>query len=75
MHCESGLNLSKASLGRFLEFCLSNNVEIGTVHPFNPRFARSQVSATVRLRPDQFDAFKRSTGGDLRKPPRISLNG
>lgn len=74
MHCDEGLSYSKASLSRFMMFCLGNNVEIGSVHAFNAKFPRSQVSAAVRLRPDQFAAFERETGGKLRQPPRINLN-
>ena len=33
MHCEKGVNLSKSSMTRFVMFCLSNNGEIGTLHP------------------------------------------
>ena len=74
MHCEEGLSLSKASMSRFVMFCLMNGVEIGTLHTFNPAFPRSQVSASVRLKPEQFAAFEAETGGKLRKPPVISLN-
>ena len=74
MHCEEGLTLSKASMSRFVMYCLTHNVEIGDIHPFNYRYPRSQVSASVRIRPEQFEAFEVETGGKLRKPPRISLN-
>ena len=74
MHCEEGLNLSKASMTRFVMFCLTNNVEIRTIHPFNYHFPRSQVSASVRIHPDLFSTFEAETGGKLREPPRISLN-
>ena len=74
MHCEEGLNLSKASMSRFVMYCLTHNVEIGQIHPFNHHFPRSHVSASVRIRPEQFEAFEEETGGKLRKPPRISLN-
>ena len=74
MHCEEGLSLSKSSLSRFVMFCLKNNVEIGTIHPFNYRYPRCQVSASVRIHPDLFSAFETETGGKLRNPPRISLN-
>lgn len=74
MHCEEGLTLTKASMGRFLIFCLSNNVEVGQVHAFDPRYARSLVLATVRLRPEQFPAFEAATGAKLRRPPTIHLN-
>lgn len=33
MHCEEGLNFSKASMSRFIMFCLANNVEIGDFIP------------------------------------------
>lgn len=74
MHCEEGLAFSKASMSRFMMFCLGNNVEIGSVHAFNANFAGCQVSATVRLRPDQFQSFEAATLGKLRKPPVIKLN-
>jgi hypothetical protein len=74
MHCEEGLSMTKASMARFVMFCLSNNVEIGTIHPFNYRYQRCQVTASVRIHPDLFSAFEKATGGKLRKPPRISLN-
>jgi hypothetical protein len=74
MHCEEGLSMSKASMTRFVMFCLTNNVKIGEIHPFNYRYRNSQVSASVRIRPDQFKDFEAETGGKLRKPPKISLN-
>lgn len=74
MHCEEGLSLSKASMSRFVMHCLTNNIEIGDIYPFDFRYPRSQVSASVRLRPEQFAEFEAQTGGKLRKPPRISLN-
>lgn len=74
MHCESGLSMTKASTARFMMFCLKNNVEIGSVYAFNGNYAGSLVLAAVRLRPDQFEAFERETGGKLRKPPKIKVN-
>ena len=74
MHCDEGLSLSKASMGRFMAFCLANRVEIGDVYPFAPDYPRSQVSAAIRLRPDQFSNFEAQTGGKLRKPPRLVLS-
>jgi len=74
MHCEEGLSLSKASMSRFVMHCLTNNIEIGQIFPFNYRYPRSQVSASVRLKPQQIEDFENATGGKLRKPPRISLN-
>lgn len=74
MHCEEGLSLSKASMSRFVMFCLTNRIKIGDIHPFAPNYPHSHVSASVLLKPEQFAAFEAETGGKLRKPPRISLN-
>ena len=74
MHCEEGLSMSNASLARFMGFCLRNRIKIGDVHAFQPSYSRSQVSAAVRLKPEQFEAFERETGGKLREPPKIHLN-
>lgn len=74
MHCEEGLAMTKASAARFLMFCLKNRVEIGSVDAFAPEYHGCQVSAAVRLRRDQFEAFEKETGGKLRTPPKISLN-
>lgn len=73
-HCESGLSLTAASLSRFMLFALRNRVEVGEVYAFSPKYIRSLVLASVRLRPDQFEAFERETGGTLREPPRAHLN-
>ena len=74
MHCEDGLSFTKASMARFMMFCLGNNVEIVDVSAFNPKFSGSQVTAAIRLRPDQFEAFETATRGKLREPPTLSLN-
>lgn len=74
MHCEEGLSMSKASLARFMVFCLTNRVEMGSVSAFQPSYSRSSVLASVRLKPEQFADFERETGGKLRKPPRVKLN-
>lgn len=73
-NCESGLSLTKASMGRFIMFVLRNNVEIGDLYVFDPKFHGSRVLASLRLRPDQFEAFEQETGGKLRKPAKIDLN-
>lgn len=74
MHCEEGLSMTKASMSRFVMFCLRSNVEIGSIHAVNPNYDRCLVMAAVRLKPEQFEAFEVETGGKLRNPPRISLN-
>lgn len=74
MHCEEGLSATRASMARFMLFCLSENIEIGRVYAFKPGYPRGLVLASVRLRPDQFVAFETETGGKLKKPPRVHLN-
>lgn len=74
MHCVKGLSMNNASLACFMSFCLRNNVEIEYVYALRPEYKRSSVMASVRLRPDQVEAFERETGGKLRKPPRVKLN-
>ena len=74
MHCEEGLSLSKASMTRFVMHCLTNHIEIGQIHPFNYHYHNSQVSASVRLKPEQFAEFETVTRGKLRRPPTMSLN-
>ena len=66
--------MTKASMARFMMFCLQNSVEIGDVWAFNPKFRGCSVIASVRIKPDQIEAFERETGGKLRTPPRIVLN-
>jgi len=66
--------MTKASMSRFVMHCLRENIEIGDIRPFDHRWDRCQVSASVRLRTDQFDEFESATGGKLREPPRISIN-
>ena len=73
-HCEEGLSMTKASMARFMMFCLKNEVEIGSVHAFNAKYHGSSVLAAIRLKPDQIEAFELETGGKLRRPPRVVLN-
>lgn len=73
-HCEQGLTMTKASMARFMMFCLSNNVQIGDVYAFNANYKGSQVLASIRLKPEQIEAFEAETGGKLRRPPRLVLN-
>lgn len=74
MHCEEGLSMTKASMSRFMMFCLKNNVQTGSIYAFSPAYSRSTVIAAVCLRPEQFAEFESETGGKLRKPPRLKLN-
>lgn len=74
MHCEEGLALNKASMARFMTFCLSHNVEIYQVYAFNPRYRNSAVIAAIKIRPDQIKAFEAETGGKLRLPAKLSVN-
>jgi hypothetical protein len=75
MHCESGLYLSKVCMGRFLVYCLENNILIGDIWALNPEYKRSLVCVAVCLRPEQIEDFTKVTGGKLRKPAVIKLNG
>jgi hypothetical protein len=75
MHCNEGLIFTEKSIARFMMHCLANCIEIGTVHAFNPKYKACQVSASVKLRPDQFEAFEKATGGKLRKPAVARVNG
>jgi hypothetical protein len=74
MVCESGLAMTKASMTRFVMFCLENGVDILQLHPFNRRHKGCHVSASVMIKPDQIEAFERETGGKLRPPATINLN-
>ena len=74
MHCETGLALNKASMSRFMLFCLSNNVEVYQISAFNPRYRNSLVTAALKIRPDQVAEFEFATGGKLRLPPKIKVN-
>ena len=74
MHCEEGLSFTKSSVSRFVMFCLQNNIEIGSIHPFNYKFHGCQVSAVIRIHPSLFEAFERETKGKLRTPPVIHVN-
>lgn len=74
MVCERGLALTKASMARLMMFILQNHIELLQIHAFNPNFHGCQVSAAVRIRPDQIPAFEAGTGGKLTKPPTIKLN-
>lgn len=74
MHCESGLNMTNASLLRFIKFVLKNKIEIGQIYAFDPRYNRSLVLASLKLRPDQIEAFEQETGGKLKPPTQVHLN-
>lgn len=74
MHCDSGLTYTKASMARFMMFCLGNNVEFGSVMAFAPEHRGCQVSAAIRIHPSLFEAFHKETGGELRYPPVLKLN-
>lgn len=74
MHCDQGLNLSKASMARFMMFCLTSNVEFGSIRAFAPEYPRCQVSAAIRIHPSLIAEFEKQTGGKLHEPPKIKLN-
>lgn len=72
--CESGLAMTKASMSRFVMFCLERGVEILQIHPFNRNFKGCHVSAAVMIHPDQIADFEKMTGGKLEDPATINLN-
>lgn len=74
MHCDSGLSLTKASMARFMIYCLKNNILIGDIYALNPKYERSLVCAAVCLRPEHIEEFTRETGGVLTEPAVFKLN-
>ncbi|MCJ8334584.1 MAG: hypothetical protein MJH10_10125 [Epibacterium sp.] len=74
MHCEEGLTMTKASMARFMMFCLANKVEFGSIDAFGPDIRGCQVIAAIRIHPSLIEDFERETGGKLRKPPRAVLS-
>ncbi|MEO9521684.1 MAG: hypothetical protein ABJC88_16905 [Parasphingorhabdus sp.] len=74
MQCQEGLNMNKASMARFMMFCLANNIEIGSVYAFAPRYKNCSVVAAIRLKEGQFKEFTEATGGKLSKPVTVKLN-
>ena len=74
MHCESGLANNPTSMSRFIMFVLKNRILIGNLYAFNPEYKNSLVVASVRIRPDQVEAFEKETKGQLRPPPEVHLN-
>lgn len=73
MHCEEGLTMTKASMARFMMFCLANKVEFGSIDAFAPDYPGCQVSAAIRIHPSLIKDFERETKAKLRKPPRLVL--
>lgn len=72
--CESGLAMTKASMTRFVMFCLENGVEIMQIHPFNRNYKGCHVSAAIMIKPDMVCDFEAATGGKLCDPATINLN-
>jgi hypothetical protein len=72
--CESGLALNKACMSRFIMFVLENRIEVTALSAFDPKFRNSLVECMVRIKPEQFEAFERETGGKLRELPKLNLN-
>lgn len=74
MHCEQGLTMTKASMARFMMFCLQHSVEIGSVSAFRPDIRGASVYASIRIHPDIISDFETATGGKLKRPPVIKLS-
>lgn len=74
MHCDEGLSFSKASMSRFMMFCLRNKVEIGSVDAFNPKYPQCSVSASIRIKPKQVEAFENEVRAKLKTPAKLILS-
>ncbi len=68
------LNLSKASLGIFVEAVLRLGGSITDIYAMNPNYIRSAVLARVHMTVKQKQAFEAETGFLLRKPPTVKLS-
>ena len=71
---ESGLSYTKASMSRFIMFCLANDVQINDIWVFNKNFKGSLVCVSLRIHPYLISAFEEETKGILRDPPTLTLN-
>lgn len=74
MHCEEGLSYTKASMSRFMMFCLANKVEFGSIQAFAPEYSGCQVTAAIRIHPSLVADFEREVKAKLRHPSKIKLS-
>jgi len=68
------LNLSKASLGAFVEAVLRHKGAITCIHAMAPQYPRSYVQMRVFMTVDAKEAFEAETGFKLSCPPTVKLN-
>jgi hypothetical protein len=68
------LNMSKASLGTFMEAALRHRMKICSVYAFDPSFHRSGVLARVFATLEQRENFMEETGFWLAPPPMVHFN-
>ena len=73
-HVDGGLNISKTSMGRFVNYCLTNNIEIGSFFPLSPSYNTSSVYASVLMKEEQVEEMEKVTKVKVINPPRVILN-
>lgn len=72
-HVDGGLNISKTSMGRFVNHCLTNNIEIGSFWPFAPQYKNSVVYATILIKEEQIEELEKVTKCKVISPPKVRL--
>jgi hypothetical protein len=70
----SSPTLSKASLGEFFFHVLSVDAQVGEVWPFNHRYPRSTVLATIFATDEQKAKIEAATRYRFKEPPKAKLN-
>ena len=73
-HCEKGITLTKSSLGRFFYYCGKNQIDIGDVWFCSPKYDRSQVCVSIKMKPEQKEPMETELKIKLHDPPVLSLN-
>jgi hypothetical protein len=73
-HCESGISLSQASLGRFFYHLLRLGGKVHQVWPFAPHYDRSSVIVSLEIDESKKEQLETLAKIKLRDPPRIVLN-
>lgn len=68
------VNMSKASLGKFMYWACKYNAKIGQVWPFNPRYERCWVGVTMEIEDFYVAEFMEQSGFGLVDPPKVNLN-
>lgn len=69
------VNMSKASLGKFVYWACKLDAKIGQVWPFNARYERCWVGVTIEIEEDKVSEFTEKSGFGLKDPPKVNVNG